>query len=1140
MTRASGEAMSLSSGVVFPEHVLLGIFKISELTAEEIAPTSKHKAVTTRDLRLIRERLSDMKIHPGQAREKLRRIIRSEPPTGDAEALMQKLFEGAANFAKKAKRDLIYSMDILTALIQGPSPAINAALNINPKKENENDGKDDGAKPLEEETGVAFLSSLTKRVRDTRYTLLEKVYGQDHAVHAFVEGMFSAEVLAAADATRVRPRAIFVFAGPPGVGKTYLAEQAAAALGFPFKRFDMSGYSDHQAHIQLIGFAPSFKEAKRGTLTGFVKDNPKSVLLFDEIEKASANAIQLFLQVLDAGRLHDDYMDKDIAFKDTYIIFTTNAGRALYEDSRSYVAAGLPRQTILNALETDTQPTTGKPFFPRAILSRLSTGYLMMFNHLDALDLENVCDKELKRCGELLETQYNLFAVFDDLLPTILLFSEGGQVDARNIRARAETFFKNELFKLCRLWGENIEAALGRLEKISFSVDADNLPKNVAGLFHSPDKIQILVYGDAVFASRLRKAAPDITVLDAMEPEEAFALLAKNNPSFVLLKLMGEVPDRRVSMATRLTVDETLGGYETINAFDNIPMGAKSLNEIRSFFKELRERMPELPLYLLENDGFYIDAELEGAFVMAGARGKLIALSPNLSVFIEELNRVAGRLHLQNMAATLAVERKGLTFETAPIPSPDKSEVVIRIRELDIRRTPDAGDTDVLLEDAQKPSVKFADVIGAESAKEELGFFVQYLKNPKNFAARGLKPPKGVLLHGPPGTGKTLLAKAMAGESEVAFIPAAASSFVTKWQGSGPESVRTLFQRARRYAPSVIFIDEIDAIGRSRGGPSSGHGEEMALNALLTEMDGFSFDSKRPVFVLAATNLPVEEGDGGMVVIDPALVRRFDRKILVDLPAKDDRRRYLDYALAKHPNHEVTDIMLQSLAERSGGLSLANLESVIELAVRNSIKRSTNLNNEILEEAFELFRHGEEKNWGREYMERVARHESGHAYLCYLSGETPSYLTIVSRGRHGGYMQHANDESSPQLTKEGMLARVRVALGGRAAEISYYGSEDGLSTGASGDLEISTKMVKAMLTRYGMDKKFGLAVISSEESAIGPLAAVLRREVNAILDQQMELAIDLIRDGKEKIDKLVAALLEKNKLTKEEMEAILA
>ena len=713
---------------------------------------------------------------------------------------------------------------MLQALKAEPTRAVRAILNL---KNAEADAQADDT--LEDEApaqaGIPFLAALTERIRAMRYALLETVCGQDHVVHAFAEGIFASEVLAAADENRKRPRAVFVFAGPPGVGKTFLAEQAAEALAIPFKRFDMSAFADHQAHISLIGLAPAYKGAKPGLLTGFVRENPHCILLFDEIEKADLNTIQLFLQILDAGRLHDDYSDKDVAFKDTLIIFTTNAGRQLYEGEHKYNAAGLPRQTILNALETDVHPQTGKPFFPAAICSRLATGYPLMFNHLAAHDSERISASELKRCCALFEKKFGIAVSIDELLPTILLFSEGGQVDARTLRAQSELFFKNEIFKLCRLWSDHMQDALEKLLNIRFSVEVERLPEEISALFRTPDQAECLVFGDAVFAARLAEAMPELIIHSALNKEDAFEHLAKNDIRLILLKLVSASNEGFDPALTRLSLDEPIQNMETMGAFDNIPVAASSLHESRNFFKTVRERIPEMPVYLLENDAFIIDAELENTFVRAGARGKLKASLPDLRLFSEELKQIAGQLYLQTSAAELHAEHKVLSFETAPILSADQTTATIRLREPVLRRAADAADVSVVLDEVEKPQVRFADVIGATGAKEELMFFIRYLKNPKIFAAKGLKPPKGVLLYGPPGTGKTLLAKAMAGESGVAFIPAVASSVVTKWQGSGPEAVRKLFQRARRYAPAIIFIDEIDAIGRARGSARSGYGK---------------------------------------------------------------------------------------------------------------------------------------------------------------------------------------------------------------------------------------------------------------------------------------------------------------------------
>jgi ATP-dependent Zn protease len=314
----------------------------------------------------------------------------------------------------------------------------------------------------------------------------------------------------------------------------------------------------------------------------------------------------------------------------------------------------------------------------------------------------------------------------------------------------------------------------------------------------------------------------------------------------------------------------------------------------------------------------------------------------------------------------------------------------------------------------------------------------------------------------------------------------------------------------------------------------------MALNALLAEMDGFAVDPRRPVFVLAATNFDVEAGKGGMGVIDAALARRFDRKILVDLPEQADRRTYLELMLKKRGGNTVTPEMIKRIANRSTGLSLANLESVLEFAGRMAVKRGCPVNDEILDEAYEITIHGEEKVWGREYLERVARHEAGHAYLCHLAGATPAYLTIVARGGHGGYMEHDSDEKTPLKTKSELLGRVRTSLGGRAAEMVYYGEEEGLSSGASSDLRNATKIAYTMVCEYGMDSEVGLIAQSPKELLATPLADKIVARVSLLLSESLNHAVASIKSDRHKIDLLVEKLLEKNRLTKEEIAAILA
>lgn len=1151
MMRAQAELVAANGGELTVEHLFLGILKLAERKARDITSKEQYHADINEDIRRANALFSESGIDTSRTRGLLRGLLRGAhiSENRDYKAEMASVLNTSEQVAGAMGEKQMTAAMVLTVLINDPIGLIgevvpkkgNKAVLQNgetPEKADDRPMNKEGAeKPKEaEEMSLDFLPELTAKIRDMRSKLLSAVCGQDHVVHAFAEGMFSAEVLAASDEKRKRPRAIFVFAGPPGVGKTFLAEQASEALEIPFKRFDMASFSDHQSYMNLVGFERSYQGAKPGTLTGFVKQNPHSMLLFDEIEKAHLNTIHLFLQILDAGRLGDKYMDEDISFKDTIIIFTSNAGRSLYEGDAKQNAAGIPRKTIINALETEKNPQTGQPFFPAAITSRMATGWPLLFNHLQANDLEKISAGEFKRFCGLFKKQYGINAEADELLATTLLFAEGGQADARTLRAQTELFFKNEVFKLCRLFNlDSFASVLENLSSIRFEVETEHLPDDVLPIFKNNEKSEILIYGTPWLAADCKEKLTDFVFYQTTNFDEAMKIAGEKDLRLVLLDL--STRDGAVGSDNKENIMSIPVG--TVNGFDFAPMASATIHEGNELFKSVRERLPELPVYLLETEFFKIDSELEMSFVRAGARGKLTAPADDLTVFEDELDSICKRLYLQNVAARMAGERKVLYFETAPKFTPDKKEVVIRVRDLKLKRALAADDAGDVLTDAEKPNIRFADVIGAGEAKEELQFFINFLKNPKKFSAQGLKPPKGVLLYGPPGTGKTLLAKAMAGESGVAFIPAVASSFVTKYQGSGPESVRALFKKARRYAPAIVFIDEIDAVGRARGGSDSGHGEEMALNALLTEMDGFSVDPKRPVFVLSATNFDVEEGKGGMGTIDGALARRFDRKIMVDLPNKDDRKQYIEMMLKKNKTHTVTVEMIERLAGRSTGMSLANMASVLELANRMAVKQNKPLNDAIFDEAFELTKHGVQKDWGHEYLERVARHESGHAFLCYLGGNTPAYLTIVARGGHGGYMEHSDKDMGPLQTKEDLIGRIRTSLGGRAAEIVYYGEKDGVSTGASGDLEQATRVARAMICNYGMDDGFGMAAMSQEEATRGPLAAKVSQRVSEIIGDEMKNTIDIIAHSKARMDRMVNALMEQNKLTKEEMEELL-
>ena len=453
-----------------------------------------------------------------------------------------------------------------------------------------------------------------------------------------------------------------------------------------------------------------------------------------------------------------------------------------------------------------------------------------------------------------------------------------------------------------------------------------------------------------------------------------------------------------------------------------------------------------------------------------------------------------------------------------------------------------------VLNGAEKAKVTFKDVAGVDEEKEELEEIVEFLKTPKKFTDMGARIPKGVLLVGQPGTGKTLLAKAVAGEAGVPFFIISGSDFVEMFVGVGASRVRDLFEQAKKNSPCIVFIDEIDAVGRQRGaGLGGGHDErEQTLNQLLVEMDGFS--ANEGVIVIAATNRPD--------VLDKALLRpgRFDRQIVVSAPDVKAREQILEVHSRK--KKLADDVDLKLIAKNTSGFAGADLENVINEAALLAARRNLEeIGMEEIEDAMVKVTMGPEKKTkvrSEKENKLVAYHEAGHAVVSrYLPTQDPVHqISIVPRGMAGGYTMYRPTEDKSFMSKTEMEENIVGLLGGRVAEKLIL---DDISTGASNDIERATKIARSMVTKYGMSDRIGPMMLGSsqEEVFLGrdfahekeyseETASLVDVETKRILDKGYETAIEILNAHIDKLHAVAKVLMEKEKIEGEEFEEIFA
>ena len=445
-----------------------------------------------------------------------------------------------------------------------------------------------------------------------------------------------------------------------------------------------------------------------------------------------------------------------------------------------------------------------------------------------------------------------------------------------------------------------------------------------------------------------------------------------------------------------------------------------------------------------------------------------------------------------------------------------------------------------------KPTITFADVAGVEEAKQELAEVVEFLKYPEKFSALGARIPKGVLLVGPPGTGKTLLSRAVAGEAGVPFFSISGSEFVEMFVGVGASRVRDLFDQAKRNAPCIVFVDEIDAVGRQRGaGLGGSHDErEQTLNQILVEMDGF--DTSTNVIVIAATNRPD--------VLDPALLRpgRFDRQVVLPAPDINGRRAILEVHAKGKPLDK--SVRVDTLAKQTPGFSGADLANLInEAAILSARRNKKTIGMTEMEEAIDRVIAGPERRSRiiSEQEKRVtAYHEGGHAVVGrFLKNHDPVHkISIIARGMMGGYTRYLPTEDRYLWTKSQFEDRLAATLGGHAAEKLVFGE---MSTGAENDIEVATNIARKMVKEYGMSDRLGPVALGHKEELVflgreigeqknysEKVAEAIDEEIRRLIDQAYSEAIKILQDRRDVLDRLADTLVREETIEGEALERV--
>ncbi|MBH0044877.1 AAA family ATPase [Pseudoalteromonas sp. NZS11_1] len=842
--------------------------------------------------------------------------------------------------------------------------------------------------------------------------LSNRIIGQKKAMEGIAQGYLSSCLHRSEG-----PRMIYTFAGPSGVGKTYSATRFAELLndvessGYGFNVFNMEHFTHEHDTKKLVGSGNQYTDASLGLLTNLVRINPRQVLLFDEVEKAHPNVIQSLLTILDSGYTEDATSLEEIDFTQSIIIFTTNLGQELFNKNNQH-----HQVNVFDVLRTSKNGQTGQSLAPEFV-NRLSKGYSALFSGLKVNHFIKAVEKVL--IHDTLGMGGITFK-WPESFSRFLLKSLAPEITMRQIE-----------HSLPEIQANILQKSISHLDEEQSNIFINvNVSDNLA---HPRQNVFLVLDDDKRVCDAINQSLSNESITLCANKSDIPPLLEKLRPQSLLIDVDSLDANRFAELVDEMSSKNPeliLFSYQLIS--DSKKRYSANHEEVREHFSLDAVSVTHALVGMFKRINFYIDTEYS-------------------------LTRMCNQN--QMLKYNISVEKSS-------------GDIEVTFHDLNTQQliySNDLRESDFFSQSA--PTDKLSDVIGLERAKNRLNDVIGWLKQPSKLNNFGISVPAGYLFAGPPGTGKTLLARAVAGECDLPFFSVSAAELSASHHGGTTQNIKKLFSTARKYAPAIVFIDEIDAIAAARTAGTSGAAQDanQTVNALLTEMDGF--DDKCQIFVLAATNHPEK--------LDRAITRpgRFDETIYCDLPNKEARTLFFTQYASQH-NLYWTDAELLNLVALSQRMSPAEIQQVLKEAIQFAVSNDVQLSKEIIEKTMIRVRYGspsEHLFLSGDEKRKTAYHEAGHlvAHHLLFPKQHIDFITIEPRNQALGFVATRQPDEYESYSKITIMRKLQMLLAGRVAEKLCTGSADEISTGASNDIEKATQLAMHAVYQGGIEPSVG-------------------------------------------------------------------